>query len=228
MYFVVYLNEWLIIAWIFFWRTFQFINSEGLSLIFTLWGKLQVFNKLTVELPWLGKTTVCRHLMGDIVDLQTDSEAEKVQPSTGYCGVLKHDCQKCVQTTAVVIQSEWSAITSLEDETRMLFHNLLDTVYKKNEPLPESVNRCSQYTQSIYKNIGRNYVNKTYKLLRSRKDRATTNTSSIKSQLKLAHISDRVKYDGFYQLPFDVHFTLKVVANICVCWTEQKVLHRDG
>ena len=109
-------------------------------------------------------------------------------------GVLKHDCQKCVQTTAVVTQSEWSAIKSLKEEACMLFHNLLDTVYKKNVPLPESANRCSQYTQSIYKNIGRNYVNKTYKPLRSRKDRATTNTSSIKFQFKLAHISDRVKF----------------------------------
>ena len=102
----------------------------------------------------------------------------------------------------------------------MLFHNLLDTIYKKNVPLPESANRCSQYTQSIYKNIGRNYVNKTYKPLRSRKDRATTNTSSIKFQFKLAHISDHVKYGSFMDftsLLFDVHFTLKVVTNICVC-----------
>ena len=102
----------------------------------------------------------------------------------------------------------------------MLFHNLLDTVYKKNVPLPESANKCSQYTQSIYKNIGRNYVNKTYKPLRSRKDRATTNTSSIKFQFKLAHISDHVKHGSFMDfssLLFDVQFTLKVVTNICVC-----------
>ena len=41
-----------------------------------------VLKFLFLSPPRLGKTTVCHHLMGDIVDLQTAGEAEKVQPST--------------------------------------------------------------------------------------------------------------------------------------------------
>ena len=65
--------------------------------------------------PWLGKTTACHRLMGEIVDLQTAGEAKKVQLSTGTVESGSMIVRSASNTTAVVTQSEWSAVKSLED-----------------------------------------------------------------------------------------------------------------
>ena len=102
----------------------HFIKSkESLDLLFLKF--------LFLGPPRLGKTTACRRLMGEIVDLQTAGEAEKAQTSTGTVesgGVIVRSVSN---TTAVVTQSEWSAVKSLEDEARMLFHNLVDAIEQR-------------------------------------------------------------------------------------------------
>ena len=88
--------------------------------------------------PRLGKTTACRRLMGEIVDLETAGEAEKAQTSTG---TVESGCvivRSVSNTTAVVTQSEWSAVKSLKDEARMLFHNLVDAIEQKSSASPKA------------------------------------------------------------------------------------------
>ena len=50
-----------------------------LFFLLTMYFKLFIF----LASPRLCKITACRHIMGEIVDLQTACEAEKAQPSTG-------------------------------------------------------------------------------------------------------------------------------------------------
>ena len=108
-----------------------FINSkESLDLLFLKF--------LFLGPPRLGKTTACRRLMGEIVDLQTAGEAEKAQPSTGTVESGSVIVRSVSNTTAVVTQSEWSAVKSLEDEARMLFHNLVDAIDKKSNAVPRA------------------------------------------------------------------------------------------
>ena len=83
--------------------------------------------------PRLGKTTVRRRLMGEIQDIKSAGEAEQPQPSTGTVETGHSVVVKTVSNTAAVLtESEWSAIASLEDEARMLFHNLVDTISSKS------------------------------------------------------------------------------------------------
>ena len=94
--------------------------------------------------PRLGKTTVCRRLMGEIQDIKSAGEAEQPQPSTGTVETGHSVVVKTVSNTAAVLtESEWSAIASLEDEARMLFHNLVDTISSKsNAPLEATSNEA--------------------------------------------------------------------------------------
>ena len=84
--------------------------------------------------PRLGKTTVRRRLMGEIVDLQSASEAEMAQPSTGTVESGSVIVGSVSNTTAIVTQSEWSAVKSPEDEARMLFYSLVDSIAKSTGP----------------------------------------------------------------------------------------------
>ena len=109
----------------------HFINTkESLDLLFLKF--------LFLGPPRLGKTTACRRLMGEIVDLQTAGEAEKAQPSTGTVESGSVIVRSVSNTTAVVTQSMWSAVKSLEDEARMLFHNLVDAIEKKSSASPKA------------------------------------------------------------------------------------------
>ena len=79
--------------------------------------------------PRLGKTTVRRRLMGEIEDIESAGEALHPQPSTGTVETGHSVVVKTVSNTAAVLtESEWYALASLEDEARMLFHNLVDTI----------------------------------------------------------------------------------------------------
>ena len=124
-----------------------FINSkESLDLLFLKF--------LFLGPPRLGKTTARRRLMGEIVDLQTAGEAEKAQPSTGTVESGSVIVRSVSNTTAVVTQSEWSAVKSLEDEARMLFHNLVDAIDKKSNAIPRApklgvVNKHSLSTKTV-------------------------------------------------------------------------------
>ena len=80
--------------------------------------------------PRLGKTTACRRLMGEIADLQSAGEAEKAHPSTGTVKSRSVIVKRVSNTFAVITQSDWSAVNSLQDEVIMLFHTLVDTVGK--------------------------------------------------------------------------------------------------
>ena len=83
--------------------------------------------------PRLGKTTVRRRLMGEIEDIKSAGEAGQPQPSTGTLETGHSVVVKTVSnTSAIVTESEWSAVASLEDEARMLFHNLVDTISNKS------------------------------------------------------------------------------------------------
>ena len=109
----------------------HFINTkESLDLLFLKF--------LLLGPPQLGKTTVLRRLMGEIVDLQTAGEAEKAQPSTGTVESLCMIVRSVSNTAAVVTQSEWSAVSSLKDEACMLFHTLVDAIDKKSSASPRA------------------------------------------------------------------------------------------
>ena len=109
----------------------HFINSkDSLDMLFLKF--------LFLGPPRLGKNTVRRRLMGEIVDLQSAGEAEKAQPSTGVVESGSMIVKSVSNTTAIVTQSEWSAVKSLEDEARMLFHNLVVTIDKKSSASPRA------------------------------------------------------------------------------------------
>ena len=82
--------------------------------------------------PRLGKTTACRRLTGEIIDLKSAGEAELPCPSTGVIDT-RHSVivRQLSSTAAVVTESEWSALQSIPDEARMLFHNLVDSLDAK-------------------------------------------------------------------------------------------------
>ena len=88
--------------------------------------------------PRLGKTTVRRRLMGEIVDLQSAGEAEKAQPGTGTVESGSVIVRSTSNTTAVVTQSEWSTVESLEDEVGMLIHDLVDAIVTKSSASPRA------------------------------------------------------------------------------------------
>ena len=69
--------------------------------------------------------------MGEIANLKSAGEEEKAHPSTGAVESGNVIVRSVSKTAAVVTQSEWSALNSLQDEACMLFHNLLDSIDKK-------------------------------------------------------------------------------------------------
>ena len=87
--------------------------------------------------PGLGKTTTCRRLMGEIVDMKSANEAELAHPSTGIIESGQIAVRSTANTTAIVTQSEWSALASLQEESCMLFHTLVDKLNKEKNELPE-------------------------------------------------------------------------------------------
>ena len=81
--------------------------------------------------PRLGKTTACRRLMGKIIDLKSAGEARKHHPSTRAVESEDVMVRNVSNTAAVVTKSEWSAVASLNDEARILFHSLVDSIENK-------------------------------------------------------------------------------------------------
>ena len=71
--------------------------------------------------------------MGEIADLKSAGEEEKAHPSTGAIESGNVIVRSVSKTSAVVTQSEWSALNSLQDEACMLFHNLVDSIDKKTD-----------------------------------------------------------------------------------------------
>ena len=125
----------------------QFINSkESLDMLFLKF--------LFLGPPRLGKTTTRRRLMGEIVDLKTAGEEEKVQPSTGAVESGSVIVRNVSDTTAVVTQSKWSALKNLEEEACMLFRNLVDCIDNKSHtaPMLDDLNKNRPSTKTIGEN----------------------------------------------------------------------------
>ena len=79
--------------------------------------------------PRLGKTTALRRVMGEIADLMSAGEADRVHASTGTVESGSNMIVKSVSSsTAVVTKAEWCAAKSRTDVARMLFllleHNM--------------------------------------------------------------------------------------------------------
>ena len=84
--------------------------------------------------PRLGKSTSLRRLMGEIVDLLSAGEANRVHPSTGAVEVKPDMIVKIVSSsTAVVTEAEWCAVESHTDEARMLLYNFVDNLQETQE-----------------------------------------------------------------------------------------------
>ena len=84
--------------------------------------------------PRLGKSTSLRRLMGEIIDLLSAGEAERVHPSTGAVEVKPDMIVKTVSSsTAVVTEAEWCAVESHRDEARMLLYNFADGFEVRND-----------------------------------------------------------------------------------------------
>ena len=101
--------------------------------------------------PRLGKTTLCRRLMGEIVDLKSAGEAENVQLSTGAMESGYVVVRNVSSTTAVLTQSEWSAVKSLQEEACILFHSLMSTIENKISvsPVVSKTNDATLHSQSM-------------------------------------------------------------------------------
>ena len=75
--------------------------------------------------PRLGKTTALRRLVGEIADLMSAGEADRVHASTGAVeSGLDVIVKRVSSSTAVVTKPEWCAAKSRTDEARMLFLQL--------------------------------------------------------------------------------------------------------
>ena len=84
--------------------------------------------------PRLGKTTACRRLMGEIVDLMSAGEADRVHASTGAVESGSDVIVKSVSSsTAVLTKAEWCAAKSSTDEARMLFLQLEQTMETEDD-----------------------------------------------------------------------------------------------
>ena len=85
--------------------------------------------------PRLGKSTSLRRLMGEIIDLLSAGETDRVHPSTGAVEVKPDMIVKTVSSsTAVVTDAEWCAVESHKDEARMLLYNFVDSLGEGNNP----------------------------------------------------------------------------------------------
>ena len=85
--------------------------------------------------PRLGKTTARRRLMGEIADLMSAGEADRVHPSTAAVESGSNMIVKSVSSgTAVVTKAEWCAAKSRTDEARMLFLQLEQNMETEDDP----------------------------------------------------------------------------------------------
>ena len=86
--------------------------------------------------PRLGKTTALRRLVGEIADLISAGEADRVHASTGAVESGSDVIVKRVSSsTAVVTKAEWCAAKSRTDEARMLFLQL-EQIMETEDALP--------------------------------------------------------------------------------------------
>ena len=84
--------------------------------------------------PRLGKSTTLRRLIGEIIDLLSAGESDRVHPSTGAVEVKPDMIVKTVSSsTAIVTEAEWCAVESHTDEAHMLLHNFVDSLQEKND-----------------------------------------------------------------------------------------------
>ena len=101
--------------------------------------------------PRLGKTTACRRLMGEIVDLMSAGEADRVHASTGAVESGSDMIVKSVSSsTAVVTKAEWCAAKSLTDEAHMLFLQLEQNM-ETEDNLPTTTITTTTSTPAIDK-----------------------------------------------------------------------------
>ena len=85
--------------------------------------------------PRLGKTTALRRLMGEIADLMSAGEADRVHASTGAVESGSNMIVNSVSSsTAVVTKAEWCAAKSRTDEARMLFLQLEHIMETEDAP----------------------------------------------------------------------------------------------
>ena len=85
--------------------------------------------------PRLGKTTALRRLIGEIADLMSAGEADRVHASTGAVESGSDVIVKSVSSsTAVVTKAEWCAAKSRTDEARMLFLQLEHIMETEDAP----------------------------------------------------------------------------------------------
>ena len=84
--------------------------------------------------------------MGEIVDLDSAGEADQAQPSTGVVKSGDIVVRGISGTTALITQSEWCEVKSLQDEACMLFRNLVGTI--QNKPSTESGHSTNSPTKT--------------------------------------------------------------------------------
>ena len=83
--------------------------------------------------------------MGEIIDLLTAGEAERVHPSTGAVEVKPDMIVKTVSSsTAVVTEAEWCAVDSHTDEAHMLLHNFADSLEVRNNPTSAPARKATE------------------------------------------------------------------------------------
>ena len=85
--------------------------------------------------PRLGKTTALRRLMGEIADLMSAGEADRIHASTKAVESGSDMMVRSVSSsTAVVTKAEWCAAKSRTDEARMLFLQLKKNMETEDAP----------------------------------------------------------------------------------------------
>jgi len=82
--------------------------------------------------PRIEKSTACRRLQGEIVNLVSAGEADQFHPSTGVIKLGPDIIVKRVKSfAAIVTESEWSATKSYIDKACMLFNKLKQNIEAK-------------------------------------------------------------------------------------------------
>ena len=84
--------------------------------------------------------------MGEIVDLKSAGEADQAQPSTGVLESGQMVVKRVSATTALIAESEWCKVKSLQDEACVFFRNLVGAIKKK--PSTESGHSTNSPTKT--------------------------------------------------------------------------------